>query len=843
MFQKSAFLCVIVINSVFAPFRLSFLICLLAGQSVFAQLTEIRGKIIDGKTKEPLSYANVRLKGTITATTSDDGGFYYLNTVEKADSIIFSYLGYPSKAYKIKRGSTQVLNVEMGSENIELTQVTIKAGKRKKYVDTTANYVYHKVVKNKSTNREDNLDSYKLEEYQKLEVGLLNPREKFINRWYFKPFRFVFDNKDTIDEGKVYIRGIIKEDLTDVYYRKKPKVTRRYTKATQITGIDNISISELANGTFITINVYDNLFVLAGKSFVSPFSPGALATYRYFLTDTQQVDNRTTYKIHFVGISKVDLALKGYAWIDSATWAIQSIYFRPNEKSNLNFISDYSISQTFKLINNKTWMLKGENVQSVGSIFKRKNAMSVIVQRFYDRRNIEVNIPLEDSLFSKGDQEIVAEDARTKGREYWEENRDPQLNKFEKKVFWIHDTIPKVPMFKTYMWTIKLLTTAYFQAGPVEFGRFYKFASKNNIEGWRIRFGLQTNKYFSKKVYFSSYVAYGTKDKDWKYEAIFKSFIPSQNEKWRMLTMYYRYDLNVLGQENQLITFDNILTLVRGRLLTRMMKIREAHVDIENEWTRGFSSIMGLTNKTFYAIPGVFDFNYNTPSGTPKQLKLFNTTEIGIDSRYAPNGKYYKAGFYRWFVKTKYPEFMFKYNLGFLNMANRVSNYHKLSLTITQRLSWQLGHTNYKFEAAKMFGKVPYPLSYVTAAGFGIILDRTNFNMLKEFEFVNDQYMTLWIEHHFDGFFFNKIPVFNKLKLREVIYFRGLWGSYSKANAALINLPSEVYSPSKIPYMEASFGIENILNVFRVDFMWRLTYRDTPGVPKFMVKIGFTPNF
>jgi len=172
-----------------------------------------------------------------------------------------------------------------------------------------------------------------------------------------------------------------------------------------------------------------------------------------------------------------------------------------------------------------------------------------------------------------------------------------------------------------------------------------------------------------------------------------------------------------------------------------------------------------------------------------------------------------------------------------------VSNYHKLSLTITQRLSWQLGHTNYKFEAAKMFGKVPYPLSYVTAAGFGIILDRTNFNMLKEFEFVNDQYMTLWIEHHFDGFFFNKIPVFNKLKLREVIYFRGLWGSYSKANAALINLPSEVYSPSKIPYMEASFGIENILNVFRVDFMWRLTYRDTPGVPKFMVKIGFTPNF
>ncbi len=116
--------------------------------------------------------------------------------------------------------------------------------------------------------------------------------------------------------------------------------------------------------------------------------------------------------------------------------------------------------------------------------------------------------------------------------------------------------------------------------------------------------------------------------------------------------------------------------------------------------------------------------------------------------------------------------------------------------------------------------------------------------MLREFEFVTDQYMSLWIEHHFDGFFLNKIPIINKLRLREVIYFRGLWGSYSASNSALIPAAGfDLRSPSKIPYMEASFGIENIVNMFRVDFMWRLTYRNTPGTPNFMVKIGFTPNF
>jgi hypothetical protein len=810
----------------------------------YAQTTEVRGKITDGKTKEPLSYANVRLKNTITATTADADGFYFIRTPEKSDTIVFSYLGYPTRSIKIQRGKSQEINVEMGAENIQLLEVAVKAGKRKKYIDTAANYVYFKVMQNRSQNRESNIASYKFEEYQKLELGLLNAKQKFINKWYLKPFRFVFDNKDTIDEGKEFIRGIIQESLTDVYYRNKPKGIRKYTKSTQITGIENNSITELTNYSFSNADVYDNIYPFAGKSFIAPFSPGALLTYRYFISDTQQLDNRTSYKIHFVGISKVDLALKGYAWIDSATWGIKNIYYRPNEKSNLNFISDYSVTQNFILIDNKSWLLKSEDLQTVGSLFKRKKAMAMLVQKSVDRRDIEVNIPLDDTLFKKTEQEFIAPDARSKGREFWEENRFLPLNNFERKVFWIHDTLPKVPAFKRYMWTIHLLTTAYFQAGPIEFGRFYKFVSKNNIEGIRARFGFRTNKDFSRNVQLSGYGAYGFKDKDWKYQLMMKAYLPSKNDRWRMLSMYYKYDLNVLGQENQLLTFDNVFTLLRGQLLSRMMKIREVHVDVENEWVRGFSSIMAFDNKTFYQIPGVFDFTTSIVDNEYRSVRSFNTTELSIDSRISIGGKYYKAFFYRYFIKTIYPVFLFKYNLGFLNLTGgNVTNYHKLMFTVQQRLSWQLGTTNYELKAAKIFGPAPYPISYVTAGNFGIIFDRFNYNMLREFEFVTDQFVSVFLEHHFDGFFLNKIPLVNKLRLREVFYIRGLWGSYSSRNESYI-LPSfDIRSPSKIPYLEASIGIENILNVFRVDFMWRLTYRNTPGVPNFMVKVGFIPNF
>lgn len=827
-------------------FLFSFLIValLLAPNHLLAQVTEVRGKVIDGKTKEPLGYANVRLKGTITGSNADGDGFYILRTVEKTDTLVVSYLGYPTRYIAIKRGRSQELTVEMGSENIQLNEVQVKAGKRKRYIDTVANYVYYKVLQHKDENRADKIDNYQLEEYNKFQIGLLNPKKKFINLFLFKPFRFVFDNLDTVDENKVYIRGVLKEDLIDVSYRKKPNAIRKVTKASQFTGVENTSVGDIAMKQFEKTEVYDNIYVIQGKSFVAPFAPGAIITYRYFITDTQKIEGRTTYKLHFVGKSKVDLALKGHAWIDSATWAVQRIFFRPNEKANLNFLKDYTVSQTYQLIDNKSWMLKSEDLETEASIFKRKkNQMAVLVQKHVDRRNIRINIPLSDTLFKESDQDITLPDAREKTREYWDSSRFTPLNNFEKKVIFNNDTIPKVHAFKAWMWTLKLLTTAYFEAGPIEFGRFYKFVSRNNIEGWRIRFGGQTNKKLSKTFNINAYGAYGLKDKDFKYQVIFKTFLPTKNDRWRALNIYYKYDMNILGQENPLLTFDNFFTIFSGRTLTKIMKIREWNIDVENDWRKGFSSIISLNNKTYYSIPGIFDFEHKNKNGTSQYLPNFSTMELGIDSRLAFHDQYYKAGWYRWFITTKYPVIKFRYQLGFLSMNGKVTNYNKLLLTINQRLQSAVGYTKYQFQAGKIFGTSPYPVSFVTAGNFGYFFDKYNYNMLREFEFVTDQYLSLWVEHHFDGYFFNKIPIVNRLQMREVIYFKSLWGTYSKKNAELITPIPGTSSPYPIPYIEVGFGIENILKVLRVDFIWRATHRDVPGVPNWGVKFSINPNF
>ncbi|MCW3124786.1 MAG: hypothetical protein JWO03_444 [Bacteroidetes bacterium] len=827
----------------------------------YGQYTEIKGNVIDSKeadsTMRKAAYASILLKGTTTGTTADGDGFFYIRTLEKSDSLIVGYVGNKI-AVRIQRGQSQIITIDLSQGGHQLPPVIVKGPKHPpKHIDTPAVYVYRQVVAHKSQNREDNLPSYRLQEYQKLDIGLINPKKWLVNLGLIRPFRFVFKNQDTAlaysgfnsFDTTLFVPGLLKEDMTDVYYRRDPKTIRQITTGSAFSGISNKSIGSLLNYTFDRINVYDDIFLLVQKSFVSPFAPSAQAlTYDYFLRDTVKMDGRTTYKLNFVGKSKVDLALQGYAWIDSATWAIKSIEMRPNLHANLNYLKEYTIKQSYTLVGN-IWMLKTEDLQTEGAIFKGSKTfnMAVMIKKHLSRKNIELNPVVPDSIFRGVDQEVIVEGARERSHAWWDSTRLDQLSHAEKRVIEIHDTLPKMRAYKTWLWVIQLATTADFKAGPVEFGRFYKFVSFNDVEGVRLRLGIQTNEDFSKKIHLFGYGAYGTRDHVFKYNITSHFVLPSINDRWRQLELFYQYDLNELGQQNQLLTFDNIFSSIGGRPSTlHAMKIREWGINLENEWLRGFSSTMSIHNMTYYAIPGKNEFIYTRKSdNTQIHLPNFDAFEIGVDSRYSYKDKYYKAGFYRFFIATKNPVFLLNYKLGFLTVNGNRSVYSKLQATVKQRLSWTLGHTWYQIQAGKIFGLSPYPLSYVTPGGFGYLLNNVDYNMLSPFEFVTDQYISVYLEHHFDGYFFNKIPYVNRLQLREVIYARALWGSYNSANKNLLNPGPEFNfnTPSKYPYVEAGFGFENIVKVLRLDFIWRVTYRDNKlaknFLPKFSIAVAF----
>ena len=100
-----------------------------------------------------------------------------------------------------------------------------------------------------------------------------------------------------------------------------------------------------------------------------------------------------------------------------------------------------------------------------------------------------------------------------------------------------------------------------------------------------------------------------------------------------------------------------------------------------------------------------------------------------------------------------------------------------------------------------------------------------------------------------NGNLFNRIPLLKKLNWREVFCFRGLWGHLTDKNnpayggEGLYRFPSETSMLGRTPYMEESVGIENIFKFLRIDYVWRLNYRNHPDIQKSGIRCTMRLSF
>ena len=108
--------------------------------------------------------------------------------------------------------------------------------------------------------------------------------------------------------------------------------------------------------------------------------------------------------------------------------------------------------------------------------------------------------------------------------------------------------------------------------------------------------------------------------------------------------------------------------------------------------------------------------------------------------------------------------------------------------------------------------------------------------------------MNVYLEHHFNGLIFNRIPLLKKTKWRSLILARMAYGTLSEENRA-VSASNIAYNPPEKIYWEYGFGIENIgiknLRPIRVDFIWRNAFSSHNGLdnPYFGVRFAVRPEF
>ncbi len=97
-------------------------------------------------------------------------------------------------------------------------------------------------------------------------------------------------------------------------------------------------------------------------------------------------------------------------------------------------------------------------------------------------------------------------------------------------------------------------------------------------------------------------------------------------------------------------------------------------------------------------------------------------------------------------------------------------------------------------KAATFLVRYLSPLLYVHRANQTYSYQLNSYNMMNFLEFVSDHYAGVNLDHHFNGFLFNRVPLLKKLKLREIASVKCLFGGVRHENT-----PSETNNLYQFP--------------------------------------------
>jgi hypothetical protein len=808
----------------------------------YAQQTIISGLVLDIHTKEPLPFADVIFKNTQIGVSTDEMGRFELITSDLSlERITVSYTGYDSRNVQITPGITQRATIELKPENFVLLNIDIVAEKKIKK-DTAAITLFRNVIKHKPDNAPKTYDNYAYQNYSKTIFGLYDVSEKFKTRIIVRKLPFVFDNVDTIPETKTTILpGLMKETFKYLIYRNDPKREKEVLLGDKFSGVTNTSISDLVEFNYEDVDVYGSTINVNGKPIMSPFADNATLNYKYFLTDTQNIDGYLCYQLQFTGRSTKDNAFSGSAWIHDTTFAIKEIELTLLPQSNINFISYFQLLQKFIKIDDKYWFKNYESYQTNLNVFKSDDKQSFMVTKDSWRTNIVINNPALDSLV-EGDSKVIFKGAREQNEEFWQQVRYQPLTYQESKVDSTAEEVLDSKIIKRMSWILDLLRTRYLGAGPIDIGQVDQMYSYNALEGSRIKFGFRTANELTDKILVGGHFAYGLKDDAYKYGAYTRIPLRQKNELWHMLGGGYRYDYSFIEYRDSDDVHDNILnTILQKTPIDNIFLTKLGNIFYERDWIQGLTTKLEFARREFISIPGRYDFDVDN---TGIDGAGFTATELEFNLAYAKKARFYKSSsdFTRSSPITNNPKLNFNYKVGINNFLGSNVGYHRLEATLSHKLLSPIGITKYAISAGKIFGALPYPLLELHRGNESIYFESRAYNVMNNFEFVSDAYASFWFEHHFEGLVLNKIPGIKYLQLRSILYYKMLVGKLDKKNESVIPLLDEL-KPLNGYYMELGFGVENILKLLRVDFIWRLTQREQPDVQKWGVRFLISPKF
>ena len=850
----------------------------------------------DEKTGEAVPFATVSYQGHGVAVVSDINGHYTIGH-HQGWSLTFSAVGYQSQTLIVSRQTPRHFDVLLKTDTKVLQEVTVKS-KRSRYSrkNNPAVELMKKVIAAKKRNDLSNRDYYQYNRYQKLTLSVNDMSPSLLDSLSGKKRKKWFLDQIEVCpyNNKLVLPLSVDETVAQILYRRNPHSERTIVKGRNERGINDFVqtgeiLNEVMKDLFTDVDIYDDQIRLLQYLFTSPIGKDAIGFYRFYIQDTLYLGRDRCYHLSFLPNNQQDFGFRGELFVlADSTYQVKRCELTLPKKTDVNFVDEMQIVQEFEQLADSSWVLTADDMFMELSLtdFLEK---AIVVR---NTRNTEFDFsPINSQAFRGRRKEIVEPNAMSRDDDFWRNYRMVELTRSEDNMGSFIKGLEEVKGFKYLLWFGKALVENFVETSidkdhpsKVDIGPINTIITSNFVDGMRNRLSAQTTANLDSNLFVKGYYAHGWKSKKDYYSANLvwsfnkKQYLPNEFPV-RTLTLSSTYDVMSPSDKFMQTDKDNVFTSFKWTTVDKMMFYNRQSLAFEWEDYGGLRTTVQLKAEENDAVGNLYFIpltelpdrrlwtNWSHPVdpasgrvpdgtvGSSVASKPIRTTELKAVLRYAPGETYINTKQRRQLVNLDAPVFTLSHTLGMKGVLGGDYNYNYTEVGFFKRFwlnSW--GRLDCNLKAGIEWNQVPFPLLIMPETNLSYILQVNTFAAIDDMEFLNDRFASLVLKWDLNGKLFNRIPLLRRLKWRERLIFRTLWGTLSKKNnptlACNAGNPQMMFFPETSyimdgnkPYMEATAGIYNILKFFHVEYVRRLNYLDDVNARKHGVRFGLHLTF
>ena len=854
---------------------------LFTGLAVSAQTESmLTGIVTDAATGDTIYYPSVSYKGLHIAVSGTAKGEYSI--VRKEGLVLtFSAVGYAPVQVVVKASTPKTLNIKLKSDTRQLAEVVVRQ-KRGKYSrkDNPAVELMRRVIAAKKRTRLENHDFFQYTKYQKITLAMNDITPTQIDSGFIGKRRWMLDQVEHCPyNNKLILPVSVDETVTQHIYRKQPKTERDIIKGQSSTGINQLIqtgdiMDTMLKDVFTDVNIYDNDVRLLRHHFTSPIGNSAISFYRYYIEDTLYVGKDLCYHLQFTPNNGQDIGFRGELYIVAdSTLHVKRCNLTLPIQSGVNFVQNLQVQQEFAQLENGDWALSEDDmIAEIGVSGLLQKAIVIRTTRLNNYAFDE----LPAKLFKGSGREKREADAMMRDEAFWKKYRAVELSKSESSMDEFVHRVEQMKGFKYIIFGLKALIENFVETGgkdhpsKVDIGPVNTMFTRNFIDGFRTRISAQTTANLSRHWFLAGYMArgWGSKKNYYSGEITYsfnrKEYLPREFPK-RTVSFKSTYDIMSPSDKFLRTDKDNVFTALKWAKVDAMMFYNRQQLTLEREEEWGMKTTLSLRTEENEAAGSLFFeklSNFFPPiifPDTDVSSLLHNgkirTTELLFELEIAPGRTFINTKQRRIAINLEAPVITLSHAVGLNGVLGGQYRYNFSEVGLFKRFwlrSW--GKFDVQLRAGAQWDKVPFPLLIMPAANLSYIVQKGSFNLINNMEFLNDRYASVDLAWDMNGKIFNRIPLLKKLKWREYIGFKGLWGSLTDKNnpflfqnmgdATLMYFPegSHVMNPKR-PYMELILGVHNIFKLFHVQYVRRLNYNELPTAQKQGVRLLMRMSF